>query len=79
MVQAGGFDAALNYRVLRPRPQRIGREREEPTRYLAMARQRDPDSADSQFFINLVDNAHLDAEDDRPGYTVLEKSRTAWR
>lgn len=72
MVQTGGFDAELNYR------DPFGPVRNESVRgpknlrgTLAMARQRDPDSADSQFFINLVDNAHLDAEDDRPGYTVF--------
>jgi len=38
---------------------------------LAMARTNDPDSATSQFFINLVDNDHLDGRDGRPGYTVF--------
>lgn len=38
---------------------------------LAMARTSDPDSATSQFFINLVSNARLDAKKDRPGYTVF--------
>ena len=72
MVQAGGFDAALNYRdPFGPvRNESVGGAKN-LRGTLAMARQRDPDSADSQFFINLVDNAHLDAEDDRPGYTVF--------
>ena len=35
---------------------------------LSMARTSDPDSATSQFFINLVDNAGLD---DSPGYAVF--------
>lgn len=38
---------------------------------LAMARTSDPDSATSQFFINLVDNVRLDAKEDGPGYTVF--------
>lgn len=38
---------------------------------LAMARVSDPDSATSQFFINLVDNTRLDAKEDKPGYTVF--------
>lgn len=40
---------------------------------LAMARTNDPDSADSQFFINVKTNPHLDAEKDKPGYTVFGK------
>ncbi|MBP0049409.1 peptidyl-prolyl cis-trans isomerase [Marinobacterium sp. AK62] len=38
---------------------------------IAMARTRDPDSATSQFFINLVDNRRLDGMPGRPGYTVF--------
>lgn len=40
---------------------------------IAMARTMDPDSASSQFFINLVDNPHLDAQPNKPGYTVFGK------
>lgn len=38
---------------------------------LSAARTSDPDSATSQFYVNLADNASLDAEGDRPGYTVF--------
>jgi peptidyl-prolyl cis-trans isomerase A (cyclophilin A) len=38
---------------------------------LAMARLSDPDSATSQFFINLNDNPHLDAQPKALGYTVF--------
>lgn len=38
---------------------------------VAMARKSDPDSANSQFFINLNNNSSLDASDDKPGYTVF--------
>lgn len=38
---------------------------------LAMARTQDPNSASSQFFINLVDNAFLDTQPGRPGYAVF--------
>jgi cyclophilin family peptidyl-prolyl cis-trans isomerase len=38
-----------------------------------MARTNDPDSADSQFFINVKTNPHLDAQKDEPGYTVFGK------
>jgi peptidyl-prolyl cis-trans isomerase A (cyclophilin A) len=40
---------------------------------LAMARYGDPDSATSQFFINLKDNAHLDPEGAEYGYAVFGK------
>ncbi|MCA9245044.1 MAG: peptidylprolyl isomerase [Phycisphaerales bacterium] len=38
---------------------------------LAMARTNDPDSARSQFYINLVDNDSLDYRADFPGYAVF--------
>lgn len=38
---------------------------------IAMARMPDPDSAGSQFYINLVDNTRLDAKGAKPGYTVF--------
>lgn len=40
---------------------------------LAMARTDDPDSASSQFFINVNTNPHLDADGDKPGYTVFAR------
>jgi len=40
---------------------------------LAMARTGDPDSATAQFFINLVDNPHLDKSGQSAGYTVFGK------
>ena len=38
---------------------------------LSMARTRDPDSATSQFFVNLQDNAALDPNPTSAGYTVF--------
>ena len=38
---------------------------------LAMAREKDPDSAMAQFFINMNFNRHLDAQPGVPGYTVF--------
>ncbi len=38
---------------------------------IAMARTRDPHSATSQFYINLVDNTRLDYRDGQWGYTVF--------
>lgn len=40
---------------------------------IAMARTNNPDSATSQFFINLVDNSRLDGSGGKPGYTVFGK------
>jgi len=40
---------------------------------LSMARTPDPDSATSQFFINLSDNAPLNYQPGRPGYAVFAK------
>ncbi len=72
MIQAGGYDAAMNYR---PPPRTVVNESANGQRNLrwtvAMARHSDPDSADSQFYINMVDNPHLDAAPEQPGYTVF--------
>ncbi len=38
---------------------------------VAMARKNDPDSATSQFFINLQHNTTLDRDENRAGYTVF--------
>ncbi|MEW6200322.1 MAG: peptidylprolyl isomerase [Planctomycetota bacterium] len=38
---------------------------------VAMARNDDPDSATSQFYVNLRDNPDLDAGEGNPGYTVF--------
>ncbi|WP_371824065.1 peptidylprolyl isomerase [Hahella sp. HN01] len=38
---------------------------------LAMARTNDPNSATSQFFINVIDNAYLNGAKGRPGYAVF--------
>lgn len=40
---------------------------------VAMARQSDPDSATSQFYVNLKNNDGLDASKTKPGYTVFGK------
>jgi cyclophilin family peptidyl-prolyl cis-trans isomerase len=38
---------------------------------LAMARLDDPDSANTQFFINVNDNTHLNLSPDNAGYAVF--------
>ena len=72
MIQCGGYEADMTYREA---PRQVVNESANGQRNLhwtiAMARQADPDSADSQFYINLKDNAHLDAREGQPGYTVF--------
>ncbi len=72
VVQGGGFDNEL--RGKRPsgtvtNESRNGRDNERGT--VAAARTNDPDSASSQFFVNLTDNPALDATRREQGYTVL--------
>lgn len=72
VVQGGGFDAARNPResgttVVNESIGGLGNTRGT----IAMARREDPDSASAQFYFNLVDNGSLDAQGDRPGYTVF--------
>ena len=74
MIQAGGYDAELNYQ---PRDGQVDNESFNGLRNkrytVAMARLSDPDSADTQFFINVRDNPHLDAQPGEPGYTVFAR------
>ncbi len=77
VIQGGGFDADL-----RQRPNRAPIENEAANGLrnergtLSMARTRDPQSATSQFFVNLVDNVALDYRSATPsgyGYAVFAK------
>ena len=72
VVQTGGYNAELSYKTP---PATVANESSnglQNTRgTIAMARQTDPDSADSQFFINMRDNPHLNPVGDRPGYSVF--------
>lgn len=72
VIQTGGYDAGLNYREP---PGNVPNESANGLRNsrgtLAMARLTDPDSANTQFFINVKDNGHLDAAAGQPGYTVF--------
>lgn len=75
MVQGGGFDSKYRQKPTRP-PVVLeasnGLKNEVGT--IAMARTSDPNSATSQFFINVVDNAKLNAPSpDGFGYTVFGK------
>jgi peptidyl-prolyl cis-trans isomerase A (cyclophilin A) len=73
MIQGGGFTAEMVQKPTRapiPLESRNGLKNERGT--VAMARTNVPDSATSQFFINVVDNAMLDyPKPDGNGYAVF--------
>jgi peptidyl-prolyl cis-trans isomerase A (cyclophilin A) len=73
MVQGGGFTPEMTEKPTQPA---IHNESTNGLKNLrgtiSMARTADPDSATSQFFLNLVDNAALDPNQG-PGYAVFGK------
>jgi len=69
MIQGGGMRPDLSQKPTRPPiplESRNGLSNVRGT--IAMARTSDPESATSQFFINVVDNPRLDAEQSRDGF-----------
>ena len=72
MIQGGGYTPGLK---LKEPEGSIANESGNGLRNLrgtiAMARTSDPHSATAQFFINVVDNADLNPQPDRWGYTVF--------
>jgi cyclophilin family peptidyl-prolyl cis-trans isomerase len=78
MIQGGGFDRNMVERKTRPPVVHEGRQAHakglrNTVGTVAMARTNDPDSATSEFFINVADNAFLDPNIKSPGYTVFGK------
>ncbi|HMO49206.1 MAG TPA: peptidylprolyl isomerase [Rubrivivax sp.] len=76
MIQGGGFEAALTQKPTRAPISLESRNGLNNVRgSVAMARTNVPDSASAQFFINLKDNAFLDAANaqDGHGYAVFGK------
>ncbi|MFD0752752.1 peptidylprolyl isomerase [Massilia norwichensis] len=75
MIQGGGMDAQLKGRKTRPPIKNEGNNGLSNAAYtVAMAREDNPDSATSQFFINVADNFGLDAINRvDAGYTVFGK------
>ena len=75
MVQGGGYTADLKEKPTRaPVPLEADNGLKNDTYTLAMARTNDPNSATSQFFINVKNNTMLDAPNpDGHGYTVFGK------
>jgi peptidyl-prolyl cis-trans isomerase A (cyclophilin A) len=79
MVQGGGYDTSYAEKKTRAPVVHEGREAlakggpKNTVGTLAMARTNDPDSASSQFFINVKDNDFLNPSTQAPGYTVFGK------
>jgi peptidyl-prolyl cis-trans isomerase A (cyclophilin A) len=75
MIQGGGYTADFKEKPTRaPVPLEAGNGLKNERYTVAMARTANPDSATSQFFINVKDNANLDAPNpDGHGYTVFGK------
>ena len=73
MIQGGGFNADMRERETRaPIKLEAGNGLRNTRGTVAMARTRDPNSATAQFFINVADNANLDApRPDGHGYAVF--------
>ncbi len=73
MIQAGAFDKNLN--IKEPKGEPVVNESfnglKNAKGTIAMARKSDPNSAKSQFYINVVDNFFLDPRSHKPGYTVF--------
>ena len=78
MIQGGGFTADFTQKPTKP-PIPIEAEMSSKAGNLnvagtlAMARTSDPNSATSQFFININDNKSLNFAPGNPGYTVFGK------
>ena len=75
MIQGGGFTANLQQKPTRaPVPLEAANGLKNDRGTIAMARTANPNSATSQFFINLVSNSALNAPNpDGHGYTVFGK------
>jgi peptidyl-prolyl cis-trans isomerase A (cyclophilin A) len=75
MIQTGGFTADMQQKTTHEQivnEAKNGLKNQRGT--VAMARTNDPNSASSQFFINLVNNDYLNYAGPRnPGYTVFGK------
>jgi peptidyl-prolyl cis-trans isomerase B (cyclophilin B) len=77
MIQGGGYTASLERKEARaPIANEANNGLKNEVGTLALARTSDPNSATSQFFINVKDNAFLDFKSETPqgwGYTVFGK------
>jgi cyclophilin family peptidyl-prolyl cis-trans isomerase len=72
MIQTGGFDERMEQKETLPTIKNEAKNRvHNERRTIAMARTNDPDSASSQWFINVRNNLQLDWSPRNPGYTVF--------
>jgi len=72
VIQGGGFDAKYERRATKaPIINESNAKLKNRRGTLSMARTNDPNSATTQFFINLVDNISLNWMPARPGYAVF--------
>ena len=74
MIQGGGFTQDMKEKGTRAPIKLESNNGLKNKKYtIAMARTNDPNSATSQFFINVEDNAFLDYTKGNPGYAVFGK------
>ena len=72
VIQGGGLEQDMSTKPTRaPISNEAGNGLKNQRGTLSMARTNDPDSATSQFFVNLVDNAFLDRGPNGDGYAVF--------
>jgi cyclophilin family peptidyl-prolyl cis-trans isomerase len=72
MIQTGGFNERMEQKETLPMIKNEAKNRVHNERKtIAMARTNDPDSASSQWFINVRNNLNLDWSPRNPGYTVF--------
>jgi cyclophilin family peptidyl-prolyl cis-trans isomerase len=72
VVQGGGFDEKLAEKPTRAKiPNESGNGLSNRRTTVGMARAGEAHSADAQFYVNLADNATLDPQPSRWGYTVF--------
>jgi len=74
VIQGGGFDGAMRQKQVKaPIINESDNGLANRRGTLSMARTPNPDSATSQFFINLENNTSLDSSFNKPGYAVFAK------
>jgi len=74
VIQGGGFTVDYQQKPTRdPIANESDNGLDNDRGTLSMARTSDPDSATSQFFVNLSDNPPLNARGGRPGYAVFAR------
>jgi cyclophilin family peptidyl-prolyl cis-trans isomerase len=72
VAQGGGYDEKLVEKPTRPMiPNESGNGLSNRRGTVGMARTAEPHSANAQFYVNLADNAALDPQPGRWGYTVF--------